>query len=239
MAFRVATLACAVLSWPLAAELRYQVRHDHFWGSGQGVLSISERGMQYREEGRRAHRWDWSWDDVQQLLLARRTLKVLTYEDNRWQLGRDRSHRFELAGAGSFEELWMLLKDRLDRRLVAALAAPEGELWWTVPVKLMRPFGGDHGELMVTSAGVVFRSRSREGSRTWRWSDLDSVSRTGPFQLTLLTYERALADYGGLRSFTFQLKRELKEESFRRLWLRLNQVQGLRSLLVAGGNNGP
>lgn len=233
MALRVEAFALAFLSGALAtAELRYSVRHKHFLGSGQGTLSISERGMHYREQGRSAHRWDWTWNDVQQLLIAPRTLRVLTYEDNRWQLGRDRSHRFELAGAGSFEEVWTLLKDRLDQRLVAALARHEGDLWWSIPAKRLRRFGGDHGELMVTSAGVVFRSRSLEASRTWRWADLESVSRTGPFQLTFTTYERALAEYGALKSFTFQLKQPLEEEAFRRLWLRVNRHHGLQPLLT-------
>lgn len=233
MALGIEALALAFLSWPLAgAELRYEVRHDHFRGSGRGLLSISERGMQYREQGRPAHAWDWSWDDVQQLWIAPRSLRVLTYEDSRWQLGRDRSHRFDLAGAGSFEEAWTFLKDRLDQRLVAALAQPEGDLWWSVPAKRLRRFGGDHGELIVTSAGVVFRSRAGEASRTWRWRDLESVSRTGPFQLTFTTYERALADYGALKSFTFQLKRPLEDEAFRRLRLRVNRHHGLQPLLT-------
>ncbi|MCS7314793.1 MAG: hypothetical protein RMI94_01520 [Bryobacterales bacterium] len=233
MALRVETLALASLScWLAAGELRYEVRHDHFPGSGRGTLSISVDGVRYREHGKPAHSRDWSWDDVQQLLVAERTLRLLTYEDSRWRLGRDRSHRYELAGAGSFEAVWTLLKDRLDQRLVAALARPEGELWWSMPAKRLRRLGGDHGELLVTEAGVVFRSRSAEASRTWRWKDLDSVSRTGPFQLIFATYERALADYGGLKSFAFQLKRPLGEEDFRRLWLRVNRRHGLQTYLT-------
>lgn len=233
MAFRIETIAVAWLSCSLAAaELRYGVRHDHFWGSGRGTLSISEAGLQYREEGRGRHRWNWSWDDVQQLLVAPRRLQVLTYESRRLRLGRDRSHRFELEGAGSFEAVWTLLRRRLDQRLVAALALPEGEHWWSLPARRLRVFGGDHGELVATEAGVVFRSGSADASRTWRWADLDSVSRTGPFQLTLTTYERPQAGYGGLKSFTFQLKRPLDEEAYRRLWLRVNHRHGLQPLLT-------
>ncbi len=233
MALRTETLAVALLSWSAAAaELRYAVRHDHFWGSGRGTLSISEKGMSYREAKRLKHRWDWGWDEIQQLLVAPRVLRVLTYEDSRLRLGRDRSHRFELAEAGSFEPVWTALRERLDQRLVAALARPEGEPWWSAPAKRLRRFAGDHGELIVTAEGVVFRSAGRDASRTWRWSDLESVSRTGPFQLTFTTYERAAADYGGLKSFTFQLKRPLEEGAYRRLWLRVNQQHGLQPLLT-------
>jgi hypothetical protein len=67
-------------------------------------------------------------------------------------------------------------------------------------------------------------------SRTWLWSDLDNVARTGPAMLTVTTYERALADYGSLKSFAFQLREPLAEDRFHHLWLQVQRHHGLKLL---------
>ncbi|MGB9604501.1 MAG: hypothetical protein ACP5U2_08355 [Bryobacteraceae bacterium] len=191
--------------------------------------------MTYRERGRAAHQWSWRWEDVQQLVIAPRRLRVLTYQDSRWKLGRDREHRFDLEGAGGFEAVWVMLRDRMDQRLVAALAMPQGERWWSAPVKQLRPLGGRQGELIATSSGLVFSTPAPGASRTWRWRDLENLSRTGPFLLEVTTYERPASGYGGLKTFLFQLKRLLEDAAYRRARMHLERHQGLKTFLFLEG----
>lgn len=233
MAFRTQALALAGLTLALGAaqaELRFRVRHDHLWKSGIGSLDITADGVSYQETDNQKHRWRWTWQDIQQLRIAPRTLRVLTYEDSPWKLGRDREHRFDLIGPGTFDQAWRLLAGRLDQRLVAALADPGMEPLWETPAKHLRRFGGSHGRLIATEKGLLFQTLSPAASRTWRWQDIENLSSTGPFQLTITTYERALLHYGNLKSFTFQLKQPLKESRYRDLWMRINQNHGLKLL---------
>ncbi len=234
MALRTQALAgaCLTLTLQAWAELRFQVRHDHVWKSGQGTIWVREEGLAYQEIGKPAHSRRWVWEDIQQLEVAPRRLRVLTYEDVRWKFGRDREHRFDLIESGSFQELWRLLRNRLDQRLVAALADVEAPAFWEAPAKRLRRFGGDQGKLAANEHGLVFETVAPGASRTWRWQDIESVSRTGPFDLTVTTYERALLDYGSRKSFHFQLKRPLEESQYRELWLRVNQTQGLKLLSI-------
>ena len=211
MAFRgkEAALAIVILAQAAAAqEFRYQARHDHLRKSGVGTLVIDGKGVSFAEaEG--DHRWTWEWQDVQRLEIAPRTLRVLTYRDNRWRLGADREYRFDLDSGQTFTEAYEFLKDRLDQRLVAALADPEAERRWSLPVKHLRRFGGTLGVLEVGAGRVIFKADGKGESRTWRFADIQNISRSGPFELTLTSYEKA---------FNFQLREALSEARYNQLW---------------------
>lgn len=212
--FEKAALAIVMLAQAAAAqEFRYPARHDHLRKSGAGTLVIGAEGLSFTE-AQGDHRWTWKWQDVQQLQLAPRTLRVLTYRDNPWRLGADREYRFELDAERTFSEAYEFLKGRLDQRLVAALADPDAEGGWSLPAKHLRRFGGTLGVLEVGAGRVVFKADEKGESRTWRFADIGNISRSGPFELTLTSLEK---------SFNFQLREPLSEARYNELWRELYQ----------------
>jgi len=233
MEFRVekAALAVLMLAGPLAAELRYDVRHDHLLKGGTGTLSVAADGISFAETGKAKHAWQWRWEDIEQLQVFPKTVIVLTYRDNPWKLGADREYRFDLSGGKSdFSETYRLLKDRLDQRFVAALADPRVRGEWQLPVKRLTRFGGSRGVLLVGADRIVYRTAAEGESRTWRLRDIENVSRSGPFDLTFTTYERAGTHYGSLKGFRFQLRQPLDEARYNRLWRAVNRANGLQVL---------
>jgi hypothetical protein len=104
---------------------------------------------------------------------------------------------------------------------------------WELPVKLLAAFQGSEGVLQVGADRVVYKTARKHQSRTWRFEDIENVSTSGPFQLTLTTHERAKSQYGSLKGFNFQLKQRLDEKRFNILWRRLNRVKGLEFLASA------
>jgi hypothetical protein len=241
MALRIEKTACiAILSAvltaaPLAAEsFEFSVRHDHWRGKGAGALRIDDNGVSYREIGKKnkpnAHAWTWAWDDIQEIELAPGRLRLVTYQDSKWRLGVDREYQFTASPHSPFDVAYPMLRDRLGRRFVAALADENGKPLWELPVKRLGRMYGSHGTLIVGKDRIVYRTDKKGESRTWRYSDIDNVSSSGPFELTLTTFERAKFDYGSLRSFQFQLKRPLDENRYNELWRRLNEEKGLKVL---------
>jgi hypothetical protein len=97
-------------------------------------------------------------------------------------------------------------------------------------VKHTLRFGGDEGVILVGPDEIVYKSAKPGESRTWRYQDIENISSSGPFQLTITTFERAKTHYGNLKGFNFDLKRQLEEARYNELWLRLNQSKGLRIL---------
>ena len=220
-------LAPAVLA---QKELRFEVRHDHWRKDGSGMLVIDERGIAYHEVSKKKHHDKWEYQDIQQLYLSPNRLTVVSYKDRKWRLGLDKEYEFRLPPGKTFKEAYALLKDRLDQRFVAALADADVKPIWEIPVKLLGRIRGSEGLLMVSPDRIVYKTDSQEQSRTWRFQDIENISSSGRFQLTLTTFERAKVHYGNLKGFNFQLKQPLDEKRYNILWRRLNRTKGSQLL---------
>jgi hypothetical protein len=147
----------------------------------------------------------------------------VTYKDRKWLLGVDKRFEFFLPKGKSFEAAYTMLKDKLDRRFVAALADSVPDVLWELPVKLLGTIRGSEGVLQVGPDRIVYKTDRPRQSRTWRYQDLENVSTSDRYQLTLTTYERAWTHYGSLKGFNFQLKQPLDEKRFDMLWKRLQK----------------
>ena len=197
MAFRTQTKTCACVIFLAAAACAqsYPVRHKHLRNGVTGTLRVDENAITFTEPGKQAkHSRVWKYDDIQELLLGAGTLRIVTYEDNRREFGRDRVFDFD----------------------------PE----WQLPAKLARRTGGSQGMLLVARDLVVYKTAVSSESRSWRIADLENISSSGPFDLTITTHERG---------FRFQLKHALEEGRYQELWLRINETHGLRILSRPGG----
>ena len=90
----------------------------------------------------------------------------------------------------------------------------------------MKHRGGADGSLAFGADGIVYASPARDESRTWRYRDIDNISSSGPFQLTVTTFERALADYNDRKEFNFELKQPITEAKYNELWLLVEKKNG-------------
>jgi hypothetical protein len=254
MAYRSERATVRVLSLALALglttaawsqDLQFEVRRERALRDHPGRVTFDEHGVQYQQgltkkqqakvsKGKKppkleSARWDYS--DIQQLWLSSEKLVIVTYKDRRWLLGADREFEFYLTSKEqTFTAAYDFLKNKLDQRFVAALADPKAEAEWVIPVKLLGTLRGSEGVLRVSSDRIVYKTDRKGQSRTWRIEDIENASTSGPFQLTLTTYERAQSHYGSLKGFNFQLKQRLDEKRFDRLWKRLKQDKGLEFL---------
>lgn len=221
-------LGLMVLTPSGAQDLRWDVRHERMLRDRAGVLAMDEHGVTYVEKDTTTR---WDYQDIQQLWISTRKIVIVTYTDRLWLLGIDKEFEFYLTSEGqTFEPAYKRLKDKLDQRFVAALADSRPDLLWQIPVKLQGVIRGSEGVLQMGPERIVYKTDREGTSRTWRYGDIENISTSGPFQLTLTTYERANAHYGSLKGFNFQLKQRLDEKRFDLLWKRLNRDKGLRFL---------
>ena len=113
----------------------------------------------------------------------------------------------------------------MDQRFVAALPeARAADL--SIPAKHLRRIRGSEGTLAFGKDFVSYSTPAEGESRRWRFSDIDSISSSGPFQLTVTTFERALAHYGDRKGFNFQLKQPITEAAYNRLWTEIERKNG-------------
>jgi len=229
MAFGSKKTGCLVivlaLAWP-AAALDFPARHRHWRGGCAGVLTLDADGAGFRQAPakKKAHAWRWKWEDIQQLELGDdRRVRILSYKDRALALGRDQAYEFVLQGSPDLAAAREWLGRLMDGRFIARLAAPGERLLWELPVKRIRRNAGPQGVLRVYEDRVVFAAGKAGESRTWRDSDIDMISSAGPFELSIVTFER-----GG--RFDFQTRQRLDAARYEALWLRLESLRGLRLL---------
>jgi hypothetical protein len=200
-----AAIACIAAGLAYSQELRFDARHDHLKGSCQGTLTFDQSGAAFR--GPR-HSFAWPYAEIQRLELTARQVRVTTYRDSKWRLGADRSWTFR----GNFQEAYAFLKQRLDQRFVAAVADEDVRPVWQAPAKHLTRFGGSHGTLLFGDDRAVYNAGG--DSRTWRYEDIEGISSSGPFELTVDGYDR---------SYRFQLKKPLAEDTYNDLWRRITE----------------
>ena len=237
MAFRSKAQIGALLilgfgaSLPAAEPLTFQVRHRHLRKGSAGTLRVRDSGIAFEEAGEhKSHSRQWRFDDIEQLTLSPDVLCIVTYEDQRWEPGRDREFVFDHLPSDLAAMLFPIFSRRLDQRFVAALADERVKPLWQAPAKLLHGTGGAQGAILAGRDRVVFRTASPKQSRTWRIADINMVSSSGPFDLTITTFERTGGNYAGRKDFHFELKRPLTEAEYNGLWRMVNQAKGLRIL---------
>jgi len=233
MEFRIEKTIGAILIFSFAVcgdSLTVQVRHEHLRNGVTGNLEISESSVSFRESGKNSsHSWEWKYEDIQQLTLSPADLRILTYEDQKWKLGLDREYRFDKLPKDFAPQVYPLFRSRLDQRFVADLAEPDGRLLWKVGAKLHHRLGGSQGTILIAEDCIVYETEKGQ-SHTWRYGDIDNISSSGPFDLSILTMERSSWYHGSPTEYHFQLKEELRDDRYNDLWRRVNQTEGLQIL---------
>jgi hypothetical protein len=198
------------------------VIHHHLRHSAKGDLQITDKGISFTETGKHAeHSRTWNYDQIQQLELSETTLRVLTYEDQIDQFGRDREYLFDDLPKDFAKSAYPMWKDKLDQRFIAKIADGDVTTLSEFPAKSMGLTRGVEGTLLFGDDRIVFRASKPGESRTWRFSDIDNIASAGPFDFSLVTLEHHGVWNAGTREFRFQLQRPMEEARFNELWRKL------------------
>jgi hypothetical protein len=208
-------------------SLSVQVRHEHFRKGAVGQMEVGETSISFNEAGKNStHSWTWKYEDIQQLTLSPHELRILTYDDQKWQFGRDREFTFDHVPQDFALQVYAMLHDRLDQRFVAHMNDQDVKPLWQVEAKLLHRFGGSQGTLLVGEDRIAYRT-DRGESYTWRLADIESVSTSGHFDFSITTSERSGWFRGSISEYHFELKQALSEDHYNDVWRRVNRAHGL------------
>jgi hypothetical protein len=213
----------------LGQDTRFPVKHDHLLGSCKGELIFKEDGIEFiAAHGK--HGRVWKYEEIQQLgLLGPAEVSILTYEDNKWEMGKDRLFRFAITKGEITPGLWQMLQAKVATPLVSAVLPPDVKSKYQIPVKHARGFSGSNGMLEISDQFIVYRTDAKGDSRIWRIEDISSIGTTGPYQLRLTSMDRVQGESGSERNFVFQLKRRLDPQIYDFIWWKINgpQISGI------------
>lgn len=202
-----------------AAGWELKVEHTSAWHNNRGVLIIDIDGVEYKPTGdEQSSRWKFG--EIQQLRLEPQRVEILTFEDRKWRLGKDRVFLFKLLESSVDAELSNFLRHRISGVFVTAIVPKITEApAYKVEVRHRLIFGGSAGVLEVYEDRVVYRSESDRHSRVWTYDQIESFAFPSPREFELVTDEKRLG--GPTRTFRFQLKDALPESVYDYIWVRV------------------
>ena len=204
---------------------QFSVKHDHFWRTGSGTLTIDQEGIAYTSEKDDHHSTDWSYSDIQEVKIeSPQKIFIRTYEDVWWKLNRDRTLEFELVEGEMSAEVADFLRERLPSALVSAVFTPPDDAAYRVPVKHKHALGrGCEGQLVFSEEGIYYSASSSDHSRFWPMEDIASLGRMSASHIRITAREHSHSD--SVRNFQFQLKRPMDGETYQRLWRRIYEPE--------------
>lgn len=82
-------------------------------------------------------------------------------------------------------DAYRFLSDKLDQRFVAGMADGAVKPLWEIHVKHLQRIQSSHGVLVIGMDAIVFNADRVRESRTWWFLDIENISSSGPFQLTI------------------------------------------------------
>lgn len=203
-ATRLMLMAVLLAATALPAEIRFEARYK----KRPGTITVDDRSISF--QGAKKDSWRWSYPDIDELKLGEHSILVTA----------GRTYEFRGDIPATLYDWW---KDRLDQRFVAELADRAVQPEWRIGVKHRIRRTSADGTLEFGRDRIVFASGRPDDSRTWRFSDIENISSSGPFELTIVTFERARFDYGDRKQFNFRLKEALSEDRYNELWREINR----------------
>lgn len=216
-----------------ATEFRFRVKHDHLRKSCEGELVVNNTGVEYLTD-HEPHKRSWPFKEIRILKLISATkIEILTYQQRRltpslnesFKFGSDESFKFELLEGEISPDLSEFLLARIKRPVMTTFvrqAGKENPPLYVLPARHRHRWGGCNGELRIYEDRVIYESfDDKENSRLWRWSDVQGFGRSGRYKLDIITFE---PQFGGEKTFNFDLKEEMTDETYDFFWKKFYKV---------------
>lgn len=203
-------------------EFTFAVEHKHLFKSCKGELTINIEGVQYTTSDKE-HARKWAYTDIQMIkLVSPKEFQVLTYESKRMRLGGDEIFKFKILEGEVTREVSEFLLARVERPLATGFVATEDKGQYEIPVRHRHRLSSCQGTIKIYADRVTYESSEPENSRYWRWSDIQSISRTGLYQFSITTYEPKVG--GPTKTFNFDLKEAMGDSVYDFLWARVYKI---------------
>jgi hypothetical protein len=204
-----------------AQSYELPVEHECTFRSCRGTLVITPERIEYKSAHKEDDARTWRYTDLRQIKIESPTsIELVSYEDQKRMLGRDRVIKFKVIGGEITPEISALLAERATRPVVTSVApATKDAPAFEAPVKHLHRFGGCIGTLKIYPDRVVYESEDRPSdSRCWRYGDIQNFSQSERYRFEITTFEDK---FGGPKAYNFQLREALPAQAYDYVWARV------------------
>ncbi len=194
--------AVSAFRWTTAAKLRHGLR-----GWAIGTLKFDPKGIEFQSSKIRPLRWTFM--EIQTVNTFPRQVVLVTYaKRGRFRPG---SRRYCFVLSTAMPPLVAAeLAERVGRPSRNGNPESNAPAFATISARHRTAFGGtrSNGVLRFDAAGIEYITRTPKDSRAWRWADLQTVSSTDAYHLTVFGYRD---------TYSFDLKQPITQRLLERL----------------------
>ena len=219
MKILILTLSAAGL---LGAQTFPAVHKKDLWRDVAGEVRITDSAIEFHA-AKEKHSRRWEYVDIQHFdRLNEREFVVMSYDDERKYLGRDRRFRFALTEGAISDALFHTIAKRIGKPATDRVVGDASAGGYAVPVKHLHGLGGCEGKLRFLDNRIIYSTEHKPDAREWKIErDVDSVWSPNPYQIELHVYEDNRREFSHTRVFKFDLKERLNPEIYSALKMRL------------------
>jgi hypothetical protein len=210
----------------LAAETFTVIHKKTGWPNGKGSVEITDEGIRFEAKKEKRSR-QWGWLDIQYFdRISETEFDILTYQDQRKYLGRDRSFRFLITEGALSDQLFEMISAKLERPVTDRVVRQASQVIYEVPVKHQHGFGGCEGVLQFTKDAIYYVTEHTKDAREWQLArDVNSVWSADKYRLEIHTYDNNRREFSRSRVYKFDLKEPLNATLYRDLKLRMYSLE--------------
>ncbi|MEW5976377.1 MAG: hypothetical protein AB1898_11305 [Acidobacteriota bacterium] len=211
---------------PLFAQTFSVIHKKSLWWDGHGMIEITDEGIAYKSEDKDESR-TWRYPDIQYFdRIDQKQFVLLTYQDQRLMLGRDRQYHFLITKGELSDSIFQTVSQRLGKPVTNRVVPDRLSSEYTILVKHLHTLGGCEGELKFTRDAIYYVTAQEEDGRQWLLDrDLQSVWSADRYQLEIYAYDNNRREFSRSRNYRFDLKEPLDPEIYRQLKLKMYQLE--------------
>ena len=191
-----------------AAATRWQspARLKHLITKTRGTLVIDDHGVEFRSDKGSPRRW--SYVEIQSFHLSSHQLDLETYQNRSWHFPGDRKFHFGLTNAMPPAVAEHFAR-QVQKPVKNGRPDPSASGFASIPARHRTFGGGTNGVLHFRGKGIDYLTTKGRGSRSWRWSDIQTIANPDPYHFRVQGYRE---------TFEFELKQPMSRKLFDRLW---------------------
>jgi hypothetical protein len=205
-------------NWQAGARWRHGLT-----GKTPGTLALTDSGIEFRPS--KGAPLTWKFEEIQTFHAAPLRLELTGYQNRRWHFHGEKSFRFDLESEIP-PSVAATLVARVGKPAANGVPNPNAPAIATLGARHRTRGGGTNGVLRFRQSGIDYVTDSGRGARSWRWAEVQTLSRRDAFHFSVGAYRE---------TFDFELKEPMSRALFETLWDQV-YARGLSGLSLDGGN---
>jgi hypothetical protein len=166
----------------------------------------------------------WPFVEIHTFDLSAQELTLTSYQNRHWHEPGEQRFQFTVNEAIP-PETAARLTERVGKPVRNEVPLPNVAALSEIPAHHRMWAGGSNGTLRLKESGIDYVTENGRDSRTWRWTDIQTIANPNPYELRVTGYREIVE---------FDLKQPMPRELFEVMWDRL--YTGGLNLSVSGGS---